>query len=117
MSNQAVDEYVRTRVAPAHQPTVEALRELMRQHAPEAQEVITYGSPAWRGNRILAIISVSKTHITLAFERGVEFADAHGLLNGSGKRTRHVKIKNPEDVDHEALRDYINQAAELDQRS
>ncbi|WP_084464209.1 DUF1801 domain-containing protein [Microtetraspora fusca] len=114
MSDEAVDEYVRTRVAPAHRPTVAALRDLMKQHAPEAREVIAYGSPAWRGDRNLAIISASTTHITLAFDRGAEFADAHGLLEGVGKKTRHVKIKKLEDIDPDALRDYITQAVELD---
>ncbi|MFG1945609.1 DUF1801 domain-containing protein [Nonomuraea sp. NPDC048826] len=116
MSEQAVDEYVATRVPVTHRPTVEALRELMRQHAPDAREMIAYGSPAWRGDRILAIISACSTHITFAFDRGAEFADAHGLLQGAGKRTRHVKIRTPEDLDHDALRDYIHQAVELDRQ-
>ncbi|GAA2734935.1 DUF1801 domain-containing protein [Actinocorallia aurantiaca] len=116
MSEPAIDEYVVTRVAPVHRPTVAALRELMRQHAPEAREVIAYGSPAWRGKKILAIISASKTHITFAFDRGAEFADAHGLLEGVGKTTRHIKIKKPEDIDCDALGDYIRQAAELDRQ-
>ncbi|GAA4069641.1 DUF1801 domain-containing protein [Actinomadura miaoliensis] len=116
MSDQAVDEYVKDRVAPVHLPTVAALRELMKQHAPNAREVIAYGSPAWRGKKNLAIISASKTHITLAFDRGAEFTDAHGLLEGVGKKTRHVKIKKPEDIRPDALRDYINQAVALDQQ-
>lgn len=86
----------------------------MAECAPKADEVISYGSPAWKGNKILTIISPSKTHITFAFERGAEFQDAHGLLAGSGKRTRHVKIKSLDAMNHDALRDYIAQAAGLD---
>ncbi|GGS24356.1 MULTISPECIES: DUF1801 domain-containing protein [Actinokineospora] len=111
-----VDEYIETRVAPAHRPTVAILRELMKQHAPDAQEVIAYGSLAWRGAKNLAIVSAAKTHITFAFDRGAEFTDAHGLLDGVGKKTRHVKLKKPDDIDRAALGDYITQAVELDRQ-
>lgn len=117
MSNEAVDEFVKTKVLPEHQPIVATLRTLMKEGAPEAAEVISYGSPAWKGNKILAIISPSKTHITFAFERGAEFTDQHGLLEGSGKKTRHVKIKKADSINQDALRDYIKQAVTLDKTS
>jgi hypothetical protein len=93
---------------------VEALRELMRTYAPGAREVVRYGSPAWKGENHLAIISRAKTHVTFAFERGASFEDEHGLLEGTGKQTRHIKIKTVEGLDREALRDYIGQAVRLD---
>jgi hypothetical protein len=114
MSNQAIDEFVKTKVQPEFQAIVDVLRELMREHAPTASEVIANGSPAWRGNKILAIISPSKTHLTFAFERGAEFTDQHGLLEGVGKKTRHVKLKNVAALNRDALRDYIAQAVMLD---
>ncbi|MGI5171522.1 DUF1801 domain-containing protein [Spirillospora sp. CA-253888] len=114
MTREAVDQYVENKVLPQHRPTVAALRALMAEEAPDAAEVISYGSPAWRTNKILAIISASKTHITFAFERGAEFTDDHGHLQGVGKKTRHVKIKTPEALDAPALRDYIRQAVALD---
>jgi hypothetical protein len=113
--NSLVDDYVRTRLHPGQEGIVERLRQLMAEGAPGAEEVISYGSPAWRGKKILAIISPSKTHITFAFERGAEFADPHGLLDGSGKKTRHVKIKTLDALNDHALRDYIAQAAALDE--
>ncbi|MGW5053093.1 DUF1801 domain-containing protein [Actinokineospora sp. NPDC004072] len=91
-----------------------ALRELMAAHAPDAAEVIAYDSLAWRGAKNLAIVSAAKTHITFAFDRGAEFTDGHGLLQGVGKKTRHVKLKAPQDIDRDALRDYITQAVALD---
>ncbi|MEN3270815.1 DUF1801 domain-containing protein [Pseudonocardia sp.] len=114
MRSAAVDEYVTTKVLPQHQGIVDALRDLMAECAPQAQEVILYGSPAWKGTKSLAIISPSKAHITFALERGAEFDDAHGLLDGSGKRTRHVKIRSLDELNTDALRDYIAQAVRLD---
>jgi hypothetical protein len=116
MGSKEVDEFVRTKVLPQHQEIVEALRALMKESAPGASEVISRGSPAWEGKKILAIISVSKTHITFAFARGAEFTDTHGLLDGIGKTTRHVKIKKVDAIDKAALRDYIKQAVKLDEQ-
>ncbi|GAA2638245.1 DUF1801 domain-containing protein [Actinomadura fulvescens] len=116
MGSKAVDEFVESKVAPEQRPLVAALRELMAECAPGAEEVIAYGSPAWKGRKTLAIISVSKTHLTFAFDRGADFTDDHGLLQGVGKKTRHVKIKQLEDLDRAALRDYIAQAVALDEQ-
>ncbi|GII42423.1 DUF1801 domain-containing protein [Planotetraspora phitsanulokensis] len=115
MPNEAVDEFVRTKVLPEHQSIVGTLRELMKENAPGAEEVISRGSPAWQGKKLLAIISPSKTHITFAFARGAEFKDEFGLLEGVGKTTRHVKIKKADALNEDALRDYIGQAVRLDQ--
>ncbi|MET7335135.1 DUF1801 domain-containing protein [Nonomuraea sp. NPDC005650] len=116
MSSTDVDEFVRTRLSPQHQSIVRVLRELMAEGAPGASEVISRGSPAWKGGSILAIISHSRTHVTFAFARGAEFSDDHGLLEGVGKTTRHVKLKSPDAVDRDALRDYIRQAVALDRQ-
>lgn len=109
-----IDDYVETKLLPYQQEIVAIVRELMREYAPGADEVISRGSLAWKDNKILAITSVSRTHVTLAFARGAEFTDDHGLLEGTGKTTRHVKLKKPDAVRHEALRDYVRQAVALD---
>ncbi|SIQ25771.1 DUF1801 domain-containing protein [Micromonospora avicenniae] len=116
MTSNDVDVYVENKLDPRHREIVVALRALMADSAPGATECLTYGSPAWRGKKILAVISQSKTHLTFAFERGAEFVDSHGLLEGVGKKTRHVKIKTLDGINEEALRDYITQAVSLDQR-
>ncbi|MEV0585054.1 DUF1801 domain-containing protein [Nonomuraea sp. NPDC050310] len=116
MSNPDVDDFIENKVPDQHKDLVRGIRALMAEGAPEAREVLTYGSPAWRGNKILAVISVSKTHVTFAFERGAEFEDAAGLLTGVGKKTRHVKLKKAEDLaaHHQALLGYVGQAVALD---
>ncbi|GAA1853832.1 DUF1801 domain-containing protein [Asanoa iriomotensis] len=109
-----IDEYAATHLAGEQAEILAAVRALLARHAPDAREVISSGSPAWRGNKVIAIISRSKTHITLAFARGAEFTDPHGLLDGVGKTTRHVKLKRASDVDEGRLADYVRQAVERD---
>jgi hypothetical protein len=63
---------------------------------------------------VLAIIGPAKSHVTLAFEHGIDFDDSHGLLEGVGKRSRHVKLRTAADIDEAALRAYIAQAVRID---
>lgn len=109
-----VDEFVSTKVLPEFQPVVQMLRKLMRENAPDARELIGYGIPMYKGNRELAVISPTKKDITFAFSRGADFEDRHGLLRGVGHVSKHIKLKNIDDVSEEALVYYINQALEFD---
>jgi hypothetical protein len=112
----AVDEFVKRRVQPEHRDVVARLRALIAEWAPGAREELTYGILAWRNRRIVAVVSPTKKDVTLAFSRGAELVDRHGLLRGVGKVSKHVKIKSVDDMDEDALRDYVNQALELDSR-
>ena len=109
-----VDEFVQAKVLPQFHPVVAMIRELMKECAPEAQELITYGIPAYRLRRILAVISPTKKDITFSFSRGAQFEDRYGLLRGVGVASKHVKIKSVASASQEALRYYIKQALELD---
>ncbi len=52
-------------------------------------------------------------HSTIFFYRGRELDAAAGLLQGSGKDTRFVTVRSPEDVARPAVRKLINQAFKL----
>ncbi|RPI34107.1 MAG: DUF1801 domain-containing protein [Chloroflexota bacterium] len=116
MDNMTVDDFVSTKVLPELQPVVAMIRELMKESAPNAKEIMSYGIPAYKARRILAVISPTKKDITFAFSRGAEFEDRYGLLQGVGKVSKHVKLKNVAGVNQDALRYYIQQALELDAR-
>lgn len=111
-----VDEFVKARVLPEYHGIVKILRELMRDSAPNAKEMMSYGIPAYKGERILAVISPTKKGITFAFSRGAEFEDKYGLLEGVGKVSKNVRMSDVKDVNKTALRYYIKQALECDSR-
>jgi hypothetical protein len=114
MKMTTVEEFIEQRVQPEHREIVDRLRTLMREVAPNAKEVLTYGILGWRGNLMLAVVSPTKKDITFAFSRGAEFEDNYGLLKGFGKKSKHVKIKNVQAINQEALEYYVKQALELD---
>ncbi len=111
-----VDEYVNSKILPQHQDIVKAIRDLVRECAPQAKEYIAYGIPVWKVKKIFAVISPNKKAITFSFTHGAEFEDKYGLLKGVGKVARHVKIKNVQEIpgNEAALRYYIQQALEID---
>lgn len=109
-----VDDFVRTKVLPEYRDIVTEIRKLMKECAPDATEAISYGIPAFKGRRILAVISPTKKGITLAFSRGAQFEDRYGLLEGVGKVSKNVRIRHLKEIKKAALRYYIKQAVALD---
>ena len=116
MEKMTVDDFVQLRVLPELHPVVTMIRDMMKECAPQAKEIISYGLPAYQTQRIVAIISPNKKDITFSFSRGVQFDDRYGLLRGAGKSSRHVKIRSLASANQEALRYYIQQALEADAR-
>src|SRR5687767_7721019 len=114
MGSSDVDKWVKARVLPQYHDIVAVIRQLMRESAPDAKEMISYGIPAYKGRRMLSVISPTKQGITFAFSRGAAFEDKYGLLEGVGKVSKNVRMKNLKEVNKRALRYYIKQALELD---
>ncbi len=114
MEKMTVDDFVQAKVLPEFHPVVALIRSMMKEYAPEAVELVSYGIPAYKVRRIIAVISPTKKDITLSFSRGSQFEDKYGLLRGVGKSSKHVKIKNVADANQDALRYYIQQALEFD---
>lgn len=54
-----------------------------------------------------AYVNVFKAHVNVGFFRGAELPDDAGLLEGTGKYMRHVKLRPGVDVDAAALENLI----------
>jgi hypothetical protein len=109
-----VDDYVEQNVLPEYRDLVAQIRAAMRSLAPEAEELISYAMPCYKGKQIFAYFNANKSGITLSFTHGVHFEDRYGLLRGAGKEARHIKMKSPADLDGGALEYYVSQALAID---
>ena len=49
-------------------------------------------------------ITLHKAHINLMFARGTDLPDPEGLLVGTGKRARHVTIRQEAELENPAIR-------------
>jgi hypothetical protein len=55
-------------------------------------------------------VSPHAKHVTLGIAGGASLPDPAGLLEGSGKVHRHLKLREPADLDRPALRDLMTAA-------
>jgi hypothetical protein len=68
------------------------------------QGIAGYGVGPKKMSEHFCYISTHKDHIDLGFNYGSELPDPEGLLEGTGKLFRHIKINTPEDLDRPAVR-------------
>ena len=110
----SVDEYVKAKVLPQYRPIVSTLRGLIREVVPDVEELIYYGAPMYRRNKVVfAWITASKSGIALGFLWATKFEDKYELLRGTGKSSKNIKMKSLDEVNQEALTYYIRQAVAL----
>ena len=85
--------------------------EVMRDCGEDVQELLHDGHPtACLGDAAFAYVNAFKDHVNVGFFRGAELPDRNGLLEGTGKFMRHVKLRPQESVDTRALLDLIHTA-------
>ena len=72
--------------------------------------VLLYGATERVIKDCICLISVYGKHVNLGFSRGVELEDASGVLQGSGKRMRHLTVKKLSELDRPEIRAYLRQA-------
>jgi len=79
----------------------------------EVRELMHDGCPvACLGDVPFGYVNVFKAHTNVGFFYGAELKDTTGLLEGTGKRMRHVKIKPGSKLDSSALMALIEAAYE-----
>ena len=59
---ESIDEYIRAQPKEV-QPTLERLRQTIKKAAPEAEEAISYGMPAFKMRGSLAYFAAFKNHV------------------------------------------------------
>lgn len=85
--------------------------EVMRGCGDDVRELLHDGHPtACVGDAAFAYVNAFKAHVNVGFFRGAEIADPDGLLEGTGKFMRHVKLRPEHDVDARALMKLIETA-------
>jgi hypothetical protein len=100
-----------------HTPDVQAiarrLRVLVREELPEVDEQVDFGNRlvafgrSMRMTDLLFAVIPHRRHVNLQLATGAELADPTGIVEGTGKRIRHVKCRSLEDVDRPAVRELV----------
>jgi hypothetical protein len=92
-------------------PVLQAVRKLVLASAKDVSEEIKWGRPWYStGEGPFCYLHSTKNHATLGFRMGTSLKDPKGLLEGTGKDMRHIKIKSMDDVDAAAFKALLKQA-------
>ena len=109
------------RHTPAVREVFHALRSLVREVMPDAVEQLDlpdrvlafgFGPPGGVRLRGLAVgLIPHAAHVNVQLADGAQLPDAAGIVEGTGKRIRHVKCRTLEDVARPALRTLLVEQA------
>ena len=98
---------------------VSLIRELIVDVYPDVVEVawpkqgtIGYGVGPKKMSEHFCYIDAHRNHVNLGFNYGADLPDPDHLLEGPGKRFRHIKIQGTEDGKRPALRRLLEAAVE-----
>jgi len=97
-----------------------ALRAAIRSEAPDLVEQVDFGNKLIAFGRsmkmrgLLFAIIAHQTWVNLQLADGADLPDPHGVIEGTGKRIRHVKVRSAEMAGDPRVRDVIR--AELGAR-
>jgi hypothetical protein len=113
------------RLAPKVRATAQAARKALKAAGPAAREIAYQSKPPrssrsmWKiarydlGGEEVAGIGTFSTHVLLYFYRGVELDDGSGLLVGSGKKMRSIRLDAPLDATRPAVKRILLRAFRL----
>ena len=99
----AVEDWF-TGLTDPHRLVVRPWFERMRACGPDVRELIHDGCPvACVGEAAFGYVNAFRAHANVGFYNGADLPDPAGLLEGTGKRMRHVKLRPGAALDEAAL--------------
>ena len=75
------------------------------------QKVIGYGVGPKKMSEHFCYLSVWKNHVNLGFYYGSELPDPGNLLEGTGKKFRHIKFTDPDQLSNPQVRELVEAAS------
>ena len=100
---------------PELRKVVRGLRSFVKGTVPGVRETVNaWGIPTFEARDPFCFYMVGKNHVTFGFHYGTSLEDPEGLLEGTGKNIRHVKLRSLEDLKQKGLRELVQAAARLE---
>lgn len=102
-------------VEPRLRPMALGLRRMFLEAEPDLRESIKWGNPCFEKKlRVFYLASQGDRYVTLGLWQGALLQDPEGLIEGTGKRMRHVKIRGEEELGNPAVGRIIREAVGID---
>jgi hypothetical protein len=99
---------------PVVRKVVRALRSFVKGTVPGTRETVNaWGIPTFEAKNPFCFYMVGKNHVTFGFHYATSLEDPQGLLEGTGKNIRHVKLRSLDELKQRGLRELVQAAARL----
>ena len=91
-----------------------ALRATIRREFPDAVEQVDFGNKLLAVGKSMAMRDLAfaiiphSAHVNLQLPDGVDLPDPDGMIEGTGKRIRHVKVRSVEAASSSAVRAIVD---------
>ncbi len=109
-----IEGYVRS-LPPPIVPIVNRLRQVVREAAPEARELLDPNGPAYDANGLFARIEASDREVLVMFLRGSQLEVEDGTLAGDGE-IRSLAVDSIENIRESVLQGLVRQAVLINVR-
>ena len=110
MAESNLNEYLEKTPTTQHD-LVRALDEIITSAEPALTSSLKWGNLTYSGSSNVCAIVAHTHHVNLQFFQGTHLTDHQGLLIGTGKEMRHIKISSEKDVDAESIKVLVKDAA------
>jgi hypothetical protein len=114
--NSSVTEYIEKLDSPQRE-TCQALRGVIESEFPQLREDFKWSRPVYGADSAdICYFVALKNDVNFGFNQGAELDDPKGILKGTGKQMRHIKLKKSDDIDRDYLTRLIQQAIDISAR-
>lgn len=97
--------------SPENRTIIRELRAFVKRTAPKLVESVKWGNGCWLKGRVpVAYVYAERVFVQFGFMLGSRLEDPRGLLEGSGKYVRHVKLLDAAEIYERALAALLRQA-------
>lgn len=92
---------------------IRSLDAVISKAAPALGASLKWGNLTYGGKKNVCSLVSHEDHVNLQVWSGASLNDPGGLLTGTGKDMRHIKIASEADIDAKSIAELVKQAARL----
>ena len=98
---------------PSLREIAQTLGGLIRQAVPDISESIKWGTPNYAKSGNVCYLAANNGYINLGFFNGAGLNNPDGLIEGTGAKMRHIKVRRLEDIRPEVFASLVQEAVRL----
>ena len=98
---------------PSLRDIAQTLRWLVLQAVPDISESIKWGTPNYAKSGNVCYLAANNGYINFGFFNGAGLNNPDGLIEGTGAKMRHIKVRRLEDIRPEVFASLVQEAVQL----